>query len=117
MLAVECAKAGVIERVVVKPHQPLAARIILPDPFLESFLDPLLLLARRFCGLGIDNRLLVGVEVVHRGCLEIERVFNQFEPAVAVRAPIGRVCGRRSRFPISVYVPVPERVDVADFDA
>ena len=116
MFTVERAESGVVERVVVKPRQPLAARNILPDPFLESLFDPLLLLARGFRGLGIDNGFFVGVEVVHRGCPEIQRVFNQFEPAVAVRAPIGRVPSRCTRLPISVYVPGAERVDVADFD-
>src|SRR5436853_499792 len=49
MIAIERAKPGMVERVVVKPTEPFASRVVRPNPFFESFFDALLLLA---CGLG-----------------------------------------------------------------
>jgi len=69
MLAVESAKARVIERVVVEPAQPFAPGIIRPNPFLEPLLDALLFLASRFRCLGVDNGIFLLVEVIDRGRL------------------------------------------------
>ena len=109
--------AGVIECVVVETAKPFAARIIRPNPFLEPFLDAFLFLAGGFCRLRVDDGLLLFIEIIDRGCFEIEGVFNQFEAGVTVSAPIGRVGGRAFRLPIRVDMPGSERVDVADFHA
>ena len=100
MVAVERADARVIERVVVEAAKPFPPRIIRPDPFLEPFLDALLFFARGLGGLRVDDGLLVH-RVINRGRFEIERVLNQFERRVTVRAPIGRVGGRAFRLPIA----------------
>ena len=59
VIAVERADARVIERVVVEAAKPFPPRIIRPNPFLEPFLDALLLFARGFGRLRVDDGLLV----------------------------------------------------------
>ena len=88
MIAIEGARSNVVEAVVVQPREPLAALVIRPNPGFEPLLDFLLLVTSAFGRLRVDDRLLVAVEVVNRGCLEIQSVLNQIEGRGAVRAPI-----------------------------
>ena len=116
VIAVERANARVIERVVVKAAKPFPPSIIRPNPFLEPFLDALLLFPRGLGGLRVDDGFFVH-RVIDGGRFEIERVLDQFEAGVAVGAPIRRVGGCAACLPIGVDVPGAERVDVPNFDA
>jgi len=107
MVAVERADARVVESVVVKTAEPLTPRVIRPDPFLEPLFDSLLFLAGSLSGLRVDDGLFVLVQVIDRGCLEVERVFDEFEGGVAVRTPIGCVGGCPSGLPSAGGQPAP----------
>src|SRR6266850_6396343 len=109
MLAVEGADARMIEGVIVKATQPIPPRIVRPHPLLETFLDALLFLACGFGCLGVDDWLLVSIEVVNGGRLEVQSIFDEFKAGVSVRAPIRRVCCRAPCFPIAVHMPSTER--------
>ena len=116
MIAIKSADARVIERVVVKAAKPFSPGIIRPYPFLEPFLDALLLLTSRLGRLCVDCGFFVH-DVVHGGRFEVQRVLDEFEAGVAVGAPIGRVGGCPLRLPIGVDVPGAECVDVPNVHA
>ena len=61
VFAVKRADTRMIERVIVKAHEPFPPFIIRPDPFLEPFLDTLLFFPRGFGGLRVDDGLLVHI--------------------------------------------------------
>jgi len=116
VLPAEGAQSGMIEGVVVEPAQPITTVISRPDPLLEPLLDALLLLPGGFRRLGVDNRLLVMIQVVHRGRLEIQGVLDQVQGGATVGAPVRRVRGLAFHVPIPLHIPGPQRWDMPDLD-
>ena len=58
VFTIERAQSRVIERVIVKPHEPLAPLVIRPNPFFESFLDALLFFAAASVAVGLTTGFL-----------------------------------------------------------
>ena len=99
VFTVERADPRMIERVIVKTHEPFPPSVIRPDPFFEPFLDALLFFTGGLCGLRIHHGFLVHIIIDGRR-FEIEGFLDEFEGGETVRAPIRRVGGRPFRLPI-----------------
>ena len=92
MSAAECPQANAVKFLVVFVKQSFPPFILLPNPFLKTLFDFLLLVAGRFCRGRIENvPVLSCVVVVNRGSAEIKRVLQQIEGAAPVGSPFCRI--------------------------